>query len=142
MPRTRTALRTAAIGATGTMAAAFLGTATPASAVTPVGATGCNVTAWPPTGGSTVFGNGSVTCTTWYSGSITITNQLRKYANGKWSSVGEPVSKQFWGGTGVGDGASIPCGIFGTQSQFKTLTTAKVDGATASDASGAAGYSC
>lgn len=143
MPRNRTALRTVAVGAGGTIAATLLGAvaATPATATNPMGPTGCSVTAWVPTGGSTVFGNGNVACSNWYSGNITISNQLRKYANNQWFNVGSPVSKSFWGGTGVGDGTSVPCN-FGGQVQFKTVTTATADGVSAKDVSPAGTYAC
>ncbi|CAO5257325.1 hypothetical protein [Frankia sp. AgKG'84/4] len=143
MPRTRSTLRFAAIGASGTMAASLLGAAAaaPASASASLPGTGCSVTAWLPTGGATIFGNGSVACDNWYSGNITISNQLRKYAGGKWTNAGQPVSRSFWGGTGVGDGATVPCN-FGGQTQFKTVTTATANGVTAKDTSTAVTYSC
>ncbi|SNQ50635.1 conserved exported hypothetical protein [Frankia canadensis] len=141
MPRTRAALRTAAIGATGTMAVTLFGAATPASAATPMPKTGCSVTAWPPTGGSTIFGNGNIACDSWYTGNMTISNQLRKYANGQWVDAGQPVTKSFWGGTAVGDGTWVPCDFSG-QTQFKTVTTGTADGVTATDTSPAVTYSC
>ncbi|MCK9874301.1 MULTISPECIES: hypothetical protein [Frankia] len=146
MPRTRTALRTAAIGATGTVAVAFIGTATPASATAALPGTGCSVSALPPTGsgsivGSTISGNGTVVCDSWYTGSMTISNQLKKYANGKWTNVGEPVSKSFWGGAGIGESATVPCAFAG-QNQFKTVTTATANNARATDTSSALSYTC
>jgi len=140
-PQARAVLRTAAIGATGTMAAALFGAATPASAATPLPKTGCSVTAWPPTGGSNIFGNGSIACDNWHTGNMTISNQLRKYANGQWVDIGQPVTKSFWGGTGVGDGTTVPC-TFPGPVQFKTVTTGTADGVTSSDTSPAVTYSC
>ncbi|EIV95369.1 hypothetical protein [Frankia sp. QA3] len=140
MPSTRAALRTAAVGATGAVAASLFGAA-PAAASTPIQGTGCTVTAWPPTGGSTIFGNGGITCYGQPSGNMQISNQLRKYANGQWTSVGTPVKKSFWGSSGIGDGTSVPC-TFSGQAQFKTVTTGTADGMSVTDTSPAATYSC
>ncbi|THJ76361.1 hypothetical protein [Candidatus Frankia alpina] len=140
MPSTRAVLRTAAVGATGAVAAGLFG-AVPAGASTPIQATGCTVTAWPPSGGSTIFANGGITCDPRYSGNMQISNQLRKYANGQWTSVGTPVKKSYWGGSGVGEGTSVPCSFDG-QAQFKTVTTGTADGVSTTDTSSSTTYSC